>query len=295
MRDLARRWLDAWRAGNVADVLALTESFSDPDTGGALSGARLEAHLEAVFDRFPQWQMEADPAAAAATEHTIVLDWTVTAAQRGTYLGMPAAGGHASVSGVDVLRRVGERVAVTRHFDRLALAESLGHAARFLPRTADGFQYGISMGAGTGRAIAPGALTLTWLDVADEAEGADVNQLTYEVVKSLRHSKGFLGAAIFEIGDRRYTLSVFDSLSAVRAVHARPHQRAMRRFFRGGLCTGAYTSVWSLERDSLYLRCPVCHEVVSADQTCSCAGGGDSERDRNAQPQAGPLFPRPEE
>ncbi|MBB3052456.1 hypothetical protein FHS23_003490 [Prauserella isguenensis] len=283
MRDTAQRWLDAWRAGSVTELTAVAESFSDPDTDGAVSGAELAEHLAGVLRRFPRWPLDAET--TAETDDTIVLTWTVTAAHRAPYLGIPSAGGDATISGVDVLTRSAGRVSVTRRFDRLALARSLGYDARFLPPSTDVVDYGISMGAGSSRTAAPGALTLTWLDVHDDEEGADVDLLTYEVVKSLRHSKGFLGAAIFEIGGRRYTLSAFTTLDAVRAVHAKPHQRAMRRFFRGGLCTGAYTSVWSLERDSVYLRCAGCSAVVPGDRACDCGN----------EPSARPLIPLPEE
>ncbi|WP_277681976.1 ester cyclase [Saccharomonospora azurea] len=291
LTETARHWVSAWRDGSTAAVAAVAASFADPDTPEPVTGEALRQHLAAVFRRFPTWDLDVESVADTGT--TAVVTWTLSAPQRAPYLGIPVTGGEVAATGVrgcDVLTLVGEDVHVRRYFDRVALAEALGHHPRFLPPATGGLEYGTSFRSGTDRATRPAAFTLTWLDVRDEDEGADVTLLSTEVVKSLRTTKGFLGAAIFEIGDRKYTLSAFDSLAAVRAVHARPHQRAMRKFFRGGLCTGAYTSVWQLERDSLYVRCPSCDVMVSVPaeaEGASCDCGWSSPPN--------PLFPRREE
>lgn len=288
LTETARQWVSAWQAGDARRVADLVTSFADPDTGDPVAGAELADHLDATFRRFPTWELEVEDIADAGS--TAVLTWTLTAPHRASYLGIPVTGGQSAVRGVrgcDVLTSADDGIHVRRHYDRLAFAEALGHDARFLPPPTPDLEYGTSFRSGTDRATRPGAFTLTWLDVRDEEEGADVTLLSTEVVKSLRGSKGFLGAAIFEIGNRKYTLSAFDTLDSVRAVHGRPHQRAMRRFFRGGLCTGAYTSVWQLERDSLHLRCPSCAVMVSVVDGASCDCGWT--------PPPSPLFSRNEE
>ncbi|EHR62787.1 nuclear transport factor 2 family protein [Saccharomonospora cyanea] len=294
LTETARSWVSAWRDGSAEEVAAVVTSFADPDTPEPVTGEALRHHLDTVFLRFPKWTLEVESVADAGS--TAVITWTLSAPQRASYLGIPVTGGDAAVTGVrgcDVLTLVAGQVHARRYYDRLDVADSLGHSARFLPPPTRELQYGTSFRSGTDRATRPAAFTLTWLDVRDEEEGADVTLLSTEVVRSLSTTKGFLGAAIFEIGDRKYTLSAFDSLAAVRAVHARPHQRAMRRFFRGGLCTGAYTSVWQLERDSLYVRCPSCDTMVSAPP--DAAGADGASCDCGWTPPPSPLFPRSEE
>ncbi|ONI90733.1 SnoaL polyketide cyclase [Saccharothrix sp. ALI-22-I] len=268
--ETAARWAAAWRERDAAAVAAAVAEFADPDTPEPVGGADLVAHVEAVLTRFPDLALDFAPPADAGD--TAVLTWTLAATHRAPYLGMPGTGGAAAVVGADVLTVVDGAVRVRRHFDRVALAASLGHTSRFLPAREDMQEYGVSARTATGRPDYPRVLTFTYLDFRDDVEGPEVDLLSTEVVKSLRASQGFLGVGTFEIGARKYTLTAFDRPESVRAVHARPHQRAMRKFFRSGLCTGAYTSVWTLERESFFLRCPDCQEVVDAGagKTCAC-------------------------
>ncbi|MEV4066797.1 hypothetical protein AB0J22_42270, partial [Nonomuraea dietziae] len=161
-------------------------------------------------------------------------------------------------------------VHVQRVFDRLALAEALGYTARFVPAADATREFGVSARAATGRTERPGALVLTWLEIRDDAESAEVDLLSVEIVKSLRASRGFLGVTTFDVGGRKFTLSAFDRPESLRAVHARPHQRAMRRFFKGGLCTRVHTSVWYPVTVRDYARCPGCAQVVAAGSACGC-------------------------
>lgn len=272
LADNVDRWLRAWRTGDAATLSELVTSYADPDTDDPVWGSGLRDHLDAVFARFPTWDLTVDHLADAGP--TAVITWSARLPHRASYLGIPATAGTASVRGCDVLTldEDGTGVRARRHFDRLELARSLDHRARFLPPESDGMEYGTSFRS-AGRSGRAEVLALTWLDVRDDAEGSDVTLLSTEVVKSLRASRGFLGASIVEVGDRRYTLSAFDSEAALRAVHARPHQRALRRFFRGGLCSGVYTSVWRLDRDSLYLRCPECESTLDASDGAPCDCG----------------------
>ncbi|MGX7825650.1 nuclear transport factor 2 family protein [Actinokineospora sp. 24-640] len=266
--DPVERHLAAWRDGDPDAAAAAVASFTDPDTDKPLSGHALAAHAREWLARFP-----------GTFEFTVdgpVVSWTLTAAHRDSYLGMPGTGAELVVTGVDVLTEREDGLHVRRGFDRLAVAEALGYTAKFVPREDGDREFGVSTRT-PGRPGTPGAITLTWLDVRDDDEGADVDLLSVEVVKALRASRGFLGAGTFDIGNRKYTLTAFDKPDSVRAVHARAHQRAMRRFFKGGLCTGAYTSVWTLARESHFARCGGCDTMTAAGKTCDCGWTPDPE------------------
>jgi ketosteroid isomerase-like protein len=273
---VARRHMAAWSAADPAAITAAIASFDDPDTPGPLTGDDLAGHVASVLARFAELKLEADEPVVAGG--TAVVTWTLRAVHRDAYLGMPGTGGEVEASGVDVLTARDGAVHVRRVFDRLAVAEALGYTPRFVPAADGEREFGVSSRtpARASSAGTPvGALVLTWLDVRDDAEAADVDLLSVEIVKSLRASKGFLGATSLDVGLRKYTLTAFESVDAVRAVHARPHQRALRRFFRSGLCTGAWTGVWVPLRDSLYTRCPDCGSVVTLDRehpdkSCDC-------------------------
>ncbi|GAA3829105.1 hypothetical protein GCM10022226_57410 [Sphaerisporangium flaviroseum] len=270
-RKIAEAHLDAWRAGDAAAVAASAASYSDPDSGGALSGDALAAHAAGVLGRFRNLRFLVDR--VTGDEEAAVVSWTLQADHRAAYLGMPATGGAISVSGTDLVTLGEDGAHVRRCFDRLAVAEALGYSARFVPEADEVREFGVSARVATGRTERPGALTLTWLEVRDDAEAADVDLLSVEVVTSLRASRGVLGVATFDIGDRKFTLTAFDRPESVRAVHARPHQRAMRRFFKGGLCTRVLTSVWLPSATREYARCLDCDAVVKAGEDAACGCG----------------------
>ncbi|MDR8412914.1 ester cyclase [Nonomuraea sp. 3-1Str] len=271
VRKAAEAHLDAWRAGDAGAVAAAVATYEDPDSGGALAGAALAEHVTRTTARFRNARFAVDRVTGDADAATV--SWTLLADHRESYLGMPATGGAVTVSGADLVTRDERGVHVRRLFDRLALAEALGYTARFVPGADEAREFGVSARAATGRTDKPGALVLTWLEIRDDAEAADVDLLSVEIVKSLRSSKGFLGVTTFDIGARKFTLSAFDRPESLRAVHARPHQRAMRRFFKGGLCTRVHTSVWYPATIRDYARCPACGTVVAAGKDAACACG----------------------
>ncbi|MFG1709979.1 ester cyclase [Nonomuraea sp. M3C6] len=275
-RKLAEDHLQAWRDGDPGAVAATAVTYSDPDTGGVLEGPALTAHAAAVLARFRNLRFEVDR--VVGDQDAAVVSWTLRADHRDAYLGMPATGGAITVSGTDLVTVDGNGAHVRRGFDRLALAEALGYTARFVPGADEAREFGVSARAATGRTERPGALVLTWLEVRDDAEAADVDLLSVEIVKSLRAARGFLGVTTFDIGDRKFTLSAFDRPESVRAIHARPHQRAMRRFFKGGLCTRVHTSVWHPVTARDFARCPDCSAVVAVgtDAACGCGWTPDA-------------------
>ncbi|MEV4176728.1 ester cyclase [Nonomuraea sp. NPDC049709] len=269
-RKLAEAHLRAWCDGDPEAVAEAVASYADPDSGGVLAGPALAEHATAVLARFRSLRFEVDRVTGDAD--AAVVSWTLTADHRDSYLGIPATGGAVTVRGTDLVTAHEDGARVRRDFDRLALAESLGYAARFVPGTDGTREFGVSARAATVRTERPGALVLTWLEVRDDAEAADVDLLSVEIVKSLRAARGFLGVSTFDIGNRKFTLSAFDRPESVRAIHARPHQRAMRRFFKSGLCTRVHTSVWRPVHARDYARCPGCSAVVAAGTgaTCDC-------------------------
>ncbi|MEU4329875.1 ester cyclase [Nonomuraea dietziae] len=267
-RKTAEAHLEAWQAGDAAAVAACAGTYADPDCAGPLAGEALAAHAAATLARFRNLSFEVDR--VTGDGDAAAVSWRLTADHREAYLGMPAAGGAVTVSGLDLVTAGPDGVHVQRVFDRLALAEALGYTARFVPAADATREFGVSARAATGRTERPGALVLTWLEIRDDAESAEVDLLSVEIVKSLRASRGFLGVTTFDVGGRKFTLSAFDRPESLRAVHARPHQRAMRRFFKGGLCTRVHTSVWYPATVRDYARCPGCAQVVAAGSACGC-------------------------
>nr|WP_062330457.1 ester cyclase [Herbidospora sakaeratensis] len=267
-RKIAEAHLEAWRNADPAAVAATATMFQDPDTGGWLSGDALAAHAASVLERFRNPRLQVDQVTGDADAVTVW--WTIEADHRTSYLGIPGVGGVVRFAGTDLVTAEGR---VRRCFDRLAVAEALGCRAAFVPAADELHEFGVSARVASTRTDRPGAFTLTWLEVRDPAEAAEVDLLSVEIVKGLRASKGFLGVATFDVGDRKYTLAAFDRPESVRAVHARPHQRAVRRFFKAGLCARALTSVLIPEVVREYARCADCGAVVRPGDGAACGCG----------------------
>ncbi|GLX92977.1 ester cyclase [Herbidospora sp. NBRC 101105] len=267
-RKIAEAHLEAWRNADPAAVAAAVTAFQDPDTDGWLSGDALAAHAAAVLERFRNPRLQVEQVTGDADAATVW--WTVEADHRASYLGIPGVGGVVRITGTDLVTAEGR---VRRSFDRLAVAEALGYRAAFVPAADEVREFGVSARAASGRTDRPGAFTLTWVEVRDPAEAAEVDLLSVEIVKGLRASKGFLGVATFDVGDRKYTLAAFDRPESVRAVHARPHQRAVRRFFKAGLSARALTSVLIPETVREYARCADCGTVVRLADGAACGCG----------------------
>ncbi|WP_030450114.1 ester cyclase [Herbidospora cretacea] len=267
-RKIAETHLEAWRNADPAAVAAAVTAFHDPDTGGWLSGDALAAHAAAVLERFRNPRLKVEQVTGDADAVTVW--WTIEADHRASYLGIPGVGGVVGIAGTDLVTAEGR---VRRSFDRLAVAEALGYRAAFVPAADEVREFGVSARVASGRTDRPGAFTLTWLEVRDPAEAAEVDLLSVEIVKGLRASKGFLGVATFDVGDRKYTLAAFDRPESVRAVHARPHQRAVRRFFKAGLCARAMTGVLIPEVIREYARCADCGAVVRPGDGAACGCG----------------------
>ncbi|AUS77258.1 hypothetical protein C1701_01490 [Actinoalloteichus sp. AHMU CJ021] len=270
-RQTALRHLRAWEEGDIAALTDLVDDYQDPDLPDPVSGDDLAAHAQRVLARFAGPRFTVDRVVADGTSAHV--SWTLRADHRAAYLGMPATGGTAHVAGTDLLTTQDGRTEVRRAFDRMALAASLGYQPRYVPSADTERQFGISSRTLRNPTGEPEALVLTWVQVRDDDESAEVDLLSAEVMKSMRPARGFLGAATFDLGDRRFTLSAFDRPESIRAVHARPHQRAMRRFFRGARYGRAFTSVWSRTSTRDYARCEGCGVVVAVHDAATCDCG----------------------
>lgn len=259
---------DAWHAGDLDAITAAMESFADPDRPEPVRGPALREQLAAFLDAFPRPRFQVTGMLESGGHGAVF--WELTVTHRGAYRGIAPTGAEVHLTGVDEYRTSGGRLCVTRYFDRTALCAQLDEAR---VAAAAGFEFGTSERLTGGRPGVPGAMTLTRVSVRDGAESAKVDQLTAEILKAVKPSKGFLGGFTVGVGTDKYTVSAFTDTDAVRAVHNRAHQRAMRRFFTGGLCTGSLVSVWTPVSSTEYLRCAGCAAVRrhSADEPgCAC-------------------------
>jgi len=95
------------------------------------------------------------------------------------------------------------------------------------------------------------------------------------VAAELTKEPGFLSWVGLGIADRLYTITVWESEEAVRAVmRTSAHKDAVKRFFSGDVGAAASTGVWIPHHlNAVRVRCPACGVLIDrakADGTCAC-------------------------
>lgn len=265
---LARDLVEAWATGDFEPVAGRIGWYRDPLTDG-LTGSELAAHAQV-------WREVLDPGDwkvldVAEGSTSVALTWSVEVTHRGRVLDAPPTGRSVTLTGTDVLTTAGSGTRVVRHVDLGALAHALGHDVVLRPEDTDAQRFGSASRIPVESGAEVGALALTWLGVRAESESDDVDRLSVEVFRALRASKGFLGAVTVDIGDRKFTLSAFDSLDSVRSVQNRAHRRAVRKFFSGRLCSEAVVTTWAPATSAWFRRCAGCDDLIPADaDACEC-------------------------
>lgn len=265
---IARDLVDAWGTGDLDRIAGRIGWYRDPLTDG-VAGPDLAHHAQ-------RWRDELDPGEwqvldVAEGSSSVALTWSVEVTHRGRVLGAAPTGRTVTLTGTDVVTDDDAGVRVVRHIDLPAWADALGHEVVLRPRDTDAQRFGSASRIPVDSDAEVGALALTWLGVRAESEADDVDRLSVEVFRALRASKGFLGAVTVDIGDRKYTLSAFDSLDSVRSVQNRAHRRAVRKFFSGRLCSEAVVTTWAAASSARFRRCTGCDDLVPPDaDTCEC-------------------------
>lgn len=205
----------------------------------------------------------------------MVLQWRMRGTNSGAPLpGAPAAtGGTVDLPGVDVVSLAeGRIVDVVGYFDQKTFVEQLGLQAHLTPQDEWPVQYGISLRVDIDRREAPGAMTFTWIDLAD-GEDAELIARSQEIVMALAGEPGFLGFGATTVGSRFSTIAMWTSPEAAEAAvaRARPHQEAMARVERDRFGQRGFTSFWQPHRmNEQRSRCSACGSWTAVAAPCSC-------------------------
>ena len=107
----------------------------------------------------------------------------------------------------------------------------------------------------------PGAMTMTWIETADAAEEAEVEQRGGAIVEALAAEPGFIGFVGTTTAGRGHTFTAWTTPEAAERAIARnrAHTGARERFLRGPLGRRGFTSIWVPHRlNPQHLRCPGC-------------------------------------
>jgi steroid delta-isomerase-like uncharacterized protein len=273
--DATGTYLDGWNARSSAAVLAsLTPggTYQDPTTPGPLSGAALAAHVESLWQAFPDLEFDVVSIAEAGGGR-VALEWVMRGTNSGPFRGLPPTGRRVELAGADLILTEGHRVSRVRgYFDGGAVPRQLGLQIIVQPHAIGPFAFGSSAQVQTGRRQQPGAIGITALHALDDARVLEIRETSRVTMTEMLGMDGFVGATTATLGRRMVTVSAWDDPeSPAQLMRGGTHAGSMRPFYRGELASSGFTSVWVPHRVNAYwIRCDGCGRMARAGPTCGC-------------------------
>jgi steroid delta-isomerase-like uncharacterized protein len=247
------RYFDAWNSHRPERVpAALTDggTYEDPTTGGPLSGDALTANVAGVYDGFPDVRFEL-VSVAATSDDTACAQWRMIGTNTGPLPGGPATGMSLDLPGADFFTydaTVDKVSSVVGYFDTATMLSQLGLQAHITPNDMEPtINFGYALRVDTGRERAPGAFTVTWIDIDHEHDTKLTEATTAIIMEQLGNEAGYFGSCFAVIGRRHYTFTAWASAEAAEeALRGEAHTAAMKLAQAGELGANArgITSVW---------------------------------------------------
>jgi steroid delta-isomerase-like uncharacterized protein len=125
---IAQRYFDAWNrhdSSAIAASFAEDGTYSDPTTGGLLSGNAIVAYAAGLFAAFPDLAFEL-VSAAPAGEDMIAAQWLMRGTNTAPFNNAPPTGNTVVLPGADFITIEGDRIrSVQGYFDQKAFVEQL--------------------------------------------------------------------------------------------------------------------------------------------------------------------------
>jgi steroid delta-isomerase-like uncharacterized protein len=233
------QYFDAWNSHRPEAVpAALTDggTYEDPTTGGPLSGDALTASVAGVLAGFPDVHFEI--VSLATTGDRATAQWRMQGTNTGPLPGGPATGATLDLPGADFFTYDADAdkiSSVVGYFDTATMLGQLGLQAHITPNDIEGVvSFGYSTRVETGREVAPGAFTVTWIEVDAEHSPLLTEKTTAIVMEQLGNDE-YLGSCFATIGRRNYTFTGWTTPEAAQeALRGDAHSTAMKLAQTGG-------------------------------------------------------------
>ncbi len=264
----------------VARLFVADGTYVDPSLDRAARGEAIAAVVAGVVESFPDVHFTAEEPVVDGP--TVVLRWRMHGTNTGPLPGTPEpTGATCDLPGVDVITTSPDGiVSVVGYFDQRTLAEQLGLRTSLLPLDEAPMSFGEAARMDLEDTTVPGAISLTWIESADDGERDEIDRLAFAIVEELAAEPGFIGWLGTTIDRRGHTVTAWSSPevaeAALRSVPA--HRAAMRDFLGGAIATRGFTSLWVPHRlNHQWGRCPVCGRRTALEpglETSSCECGG---------------------
>ncbi len=276
--EVAARYIGAWLrhdADGLAAMFGSSGTYTDSTTAKPLTGPAIAAHAGQLFDAFPDLTFDRIREFQSGT-NTVVIEWVMRGTNTGSLRGARPTARVIALPGIDVLTTIGDHVAsIVGYFDRQLLLEQLGLRLIPVPASTDTLAFGTATYLAARQEGTPGAVALTTIEVASEAEGREVQERTRAMLPELAAMPGFLGFMGVIVGDRLHTLTAWSTPEDAQQVgDSREHAAAMRRVFLEHLGRAGRVTVWTPHRwNPGWIRCPGCGAVArptGPHDACSC-------------------------
>lgn len=277
--DIAHAYFDAWNRHDpdgIVAVFAAGGTYSDPSTGGRLTGAAIAGYARELLTAFPDLTFEI-VSVAPAGEGMVAAQWLMHGHNMGSLAGTPPTGRTLALPGADFIRIAGDMIeSVEGYFDQRTLAEQLGLQVLVLPYSAGLVSFGPGCYVQSPTATRPpGALSLTSIQARSAAEVKEFWDQSQQIMGELSQTPGFISNLTVCIGQRGFTITTWeDEESPRQMMRGGTHRHAVKKFFNHDFTAGAMTSVWVPQRThTMWVRCEFCGRLVDANAPngkCKC-------------------------
>jgi steroid delta-isomerase-like uncharacterized protein len=275
--EVARRYIEAWNERSptaINDMFLEGGTYTDPVTGGPLTGSAIGGFAEGLFQSFPDLSFEITSNAETASR--VILEWTMRGTNTGSLSGLPPTGARIAQQGIDLIRVTGDKVASVRgYFDRQTMLDQLGIQVVVQPHQVGPITFGTSTRVRSGSTATPKAFSLTMVDASSDEEVQEIRMYSRRIMLGMPSMPGFLSFLGAVVGRRLYTVSAWTGPEEARCLmRDQAHKEASSEFLRGKLGTAFHSSIWTPHHLSArWIRCPSCGSMTGAkegERVCVC-------------------------
>jgi steroid delta-isomerase-like uncharacterized protein len=276
--EVAHRYFDAWNRCDPAAVLATMApdgTYTDPTTGGPLSGDAFVAYMKGLFSAFPDVSFEIASVGQAAPD-LVAAQWVMRGTNTGSMYGLPPTGKPITLPGADFIRVTGDGIrSVNGYFDAGDVPKQIGLQVVVQPASIGPFTFGTAVRASAGSTARPGGFSITALKTQNAEDDNRVRELSRQVAAEMLSMKGFIGWVGVTIADRKLTITAWENAGDTRQlVEGGRHAEAMTTFFGPELGGGGYTAVFAADHiNATWVRCTSCQAMVdyiARQGNCAC-------------------------
>lgn len=233
--DLAQRYFDAWNRHDPASIVATFAqggTYSDPTSGGVLTGQAIAHYADGLLAAFPDLSFEI-VSAAPAGDSMVAAQWLMRGTNTGSLAGAPPTRQAVALPGADFITTAADRIrSVQGYFDQRTLMEQLGLQVIVQPYSMGPVSFGNSVYLQLGKRTRPGAFSLTALQGRSDQDVQQVRAYSQRIAQEAAQMPGFISALFAIAGHRMFTITAWeDTESPKRLLRGGAHKEAMDRFF----------------------------------------------------------------